>query len=112
MVEIDESVTVKNPKSKCGQFIVDYLGPKVKYRRIMSGLVAPKAPSDVYDQFRFLDPSILGFEEFTTFRARYEKIKQICMMSNKELYVKFKYTLGDIKTMTPAQMQWRAKQIN
>src|SRR5712691_1395605 len=53
-VVVDESVTIKNPDSKCGMFLASAIGPRVGYRRIMSGLVSPRSPTDLYNQFRFL----------------------------------------------------------
>jgi SNF2 family DNA or RNA helicase len=45
-------------------------------RRILSGLVAPQSPLDLFSQFQFLDPRILGFTSFYAFRARYAILKR------------------------------------
>lgn len=73
---VDESTAIKNWESKRTRFITE-LGRKAKYRRIMSGLVAPRDPLDLYSQFDFLDPGILGFNSFYGFRARYAVMKKM-----------------------------------
>jgi len=77
MIVIDESVCIKNPKSICSKYIVDVLAPLSMYRRIMSGLVAPRSPLDLYQQFKFLDWRILGIESYWVFKKRYAILKKI-----------------------------------
>jgi hypothetical protein len=91
---IDESVTIKNGDSICSKFCVNVLAPLFKYRRTLTGLVSPRSPLDVYYQFKFLDPKILGFDSFTAFRARYAKINRICMLPTHVIQEKFKTCLG------------------
>lgn len=80
VVAVDESVKIKNHESACGEFVVEQLRPKAAFRRILTGRITPRSPLDLWNQFRFLDPSILGHEEFTTFRARYAKMRRVCML--------------------------------
>jgi SNF2 family DNA or RNA helicase len=68
---VDESTTIKNPTSKRTKFVARRLGGVLRYRRILSGLIAPQSPLDVYSQFDFLRPGLLGFTNFWSFRARY-----------------------------------------
>lgn len=89
-VVVDESVTIKSPKSKAGRFFSGTLAGIAGYRRIMSGLVSPRSPSDLFNQFMFLDPTILGYWDFVTFRARYERVRNVCMLPNPILYAKLK----------------------
>jgi SNF2 family DNA or RNA helicase len=70
MMVIDESTSIKNPKAKRTKQVLG-LGQLAKYRRIATGLVAPKSPMDLYSQFEFLDRKILGFNSFYSFRARH-----------------------------------------
>jgi len=44
----------------------------------MTGTPVTKGPEDVYSQFKFLDPHILGYDSFYSFRARY------CVMGGYE----------------------------
>lgn len=71
MLVIDESTTIKNPSAKRTKFINRQLKPRANWRRILSGLPTPKSPLDLFSQFEFLDPSILGFKSYYGFKARY-----------------------------------------
>ena len=75
MIAVDESTTIKNPSAERTKFIVKALGPLGAYRRILTGLISPRSPLDVYSQFQFLDQKILGFSSYYAFRARYGIIK-------------------------------------
>jgi len=109
---IDESVTIKNPESNAGKFVAARLGTVAGWRRIMSGLVSPRSPTDLWNQFKFLDPSILGFEDFVAFRARYEKVKYVCMAPSSLLREKLRALVGDLQTLPGAQMALVARRIN
>ena len=80
---VDESVCIKSPKSICGMFCVNVLAPRAKYRRIMSGLVAPRSPLDLYQQFKFLDAKILGIDNYWIFKKRYAILKKIYPFANR-----------------------------
>ena len=67
----DESTALKNPSALRTRFIIRELKPLSDYRRILSGLPTPRSPLDLYSQFEFLDPRILGFNSYYAFRARY-----------------------------------------
>jgi SNF2 family DNA or RNA helicase len=71
MLAVDESTCIKNPKAKRAKFVCRTLGPHARARRILSGLPTPRSPLDIFMQFYFLDPRILGFPNYYTFRARY-----------------------------------------
>ena len=43
----------------------------LKYRRILTGTPITKNAADVYAQFKFLDPQILGYDSFYSFRNQY-----------------------------------------
>lgn len=60
---IDESGRIKNPESKRTEKIVN-LGAVADYRRILNGLPVSKSPFDLFSQFQFLDPRILGTSYF------------------------------------------------
>jgi SNF2 family DNA or RNA helicase len=71
MMVIDESTTIKNPTAKRTRYINMVLKEKANYRRILTGLPTPKSPLDIYSQFEFLDPKILGHRSYRSFRSRY-----------------------------------------
>ena len=68
VLAVDESTKIKN-NSERTKFIIKALKPLADYRRILSGLVAPRAPTDLYFQFDFLDSNILGWKSWYLFRA-------------------------------------------
>lgn len=76
MCVIDESTIIKNPSSKRTEFINEEIGPLAEWRRILSGLIAPRSPLDLYSQFEFLDRRILGHRSFYGFRATYAILKE------------------------------------
>lgn len=70
-VAIDESTRIKNHKAKRTKFILGALGSEAARRRILTGMVAPRAPLDLYAQFEFLNWRILGHKSYYSFRNRY-----------------------------------------
>lgn len=76
-VAIDESTVIKNPSAKRTKYINKAIRDNAAVRRIMSGLVTPRSPMDLYSQFEFLDPRILGHKSFYTFRAQYAIMRQM-----------------------------------
>lgn len=74
-VAIDESTCVKN-KSKRTKFVIEQIRPLAAWRRLLSGLATPRSPLDLYYQFEFLDPKILGHDSWYTFRASVAHLRQ------------------------------------
>lgn len=77
MVAIDESTRIKSPgakRTKAAQTLGDY----AEYRRILTGSPITKGVEDLYAQLRFLDPDVLGFNSYYTFRNRF------CIMGGYE----------------------------
>ena len=73
MFIIDESTTIKNHKAKRTINAVR-LGKYAYYKRILTGSPVTKSPLDLYSQAYFLDPSLLGFSSYFSFRARYANL--------------------------------------
>ena len=71
---IDESTTIKNPKAKRTKNILS-LSSICKYRRIMTGSPVTRNPLDLYSQCEFLDPRLLDFASYYSFRNRYAIMK-------------------------------------
>lgn len=85
---VDESSRIKTPRAKRTKNVIK-LGKMAKFRRVMSGTPVTQGPLDLYTQFKFLDPYILGFSSFYTFRNRYAimggfNAKQVIGYSNLE----------------------------
>ena len=74
LIAIDESTTIKNPKAKRTKNILSLSG-LAKYKRIMTGSPVTKNPLDLYSQCEFLDPRLLDFASYYSFRNRYAEMK-------------------------------------
>jgi hypothetical protein len=74
---VDESTRIKNPRAKRTRYINEEVAQLFAYRRIMSGLITPRSPLDLYSQYEFLSPRIIGHNSFYTFRARYAIMKKM-----------------------------------
>ena len=70
LLALDESQTIKSPSAKRSKLMIE-LGPLAVYRRDLTGTPITQGPLDIYTQMEFLDPEILGFGSFYSFRARY-----------------------------------------
>jgi len=66
---VDESSTIKTPGAKRTKNLI-VAGRRAKYRRILTGTPYTQAPLDIFSQFKFLTPQILG-NSFVAFRAEY-----------------------------------------
>lgn len=67
---VDEGQRIKNPEAKSTLEIVE-LAPYCAYRLDLTGTPIAKDLTDIYSQFRWLDPRILGYRYTSTFRADY-----------------------------------------
>jgi SNF2 family DNA or RNA helicase len=67
---VDESSRIKNHRSNVAKKS-EALGRICKYRTIMTGTSVTNGPMDLYMQFEFLDPDIIGVGDFYSFRNRY-----------------------------------------
>jgi hypothetical protein len=76
MVVVDESAVIKGHESERTGFVVE-LGKQARYRRILTGIMTPDSPLDLYSQFEFLSWRILRQRSFYGFRARYAVTKKI-----------------------------------
>lgn len=76
MMVVDESTRIRDDDSQRTEFICE-VGRLALARRIMTGLIAPRSPLNIYPQFRFLDQRILRQRSAWTFRQRYAVMEQI-----------------------------------
>jgi hypothetical protein len=67
---VDESNCIQNPGAERTKYIVR-TGPKSIKRRILTGTPMTKGLENLYSQFKFLDPNILGYTNFTAFKAHF-----------------------------------------
>jgi SNF2 family DNA or RNA helicase len=77
LMVIDESTCIKGVSTRTSRVrSVLALGKLAYARRILTGLVSPRSPLDLFSQFDFLDYRIIGFQSYYAFRARYAIIKK------------------------------------
>jgi len=69
-IGVDESQSIKNFKARRSE-VVQELGFKAAFTDILTGTSITKGVGDLYSQFQFLDPKILGFRSYYSFRNRY-----------------------------------------
>lgn len=73
LVAVDESSDIKSHKSARSENAVS-LARMSEYRGILTGTPLTKNPMDLYMQFEFLDPDIIGLGDFYSYRARYAEM--------------------------------------
>jgi hypothetical protein len=76
LMAVDESTKIKNYRAACTKSCLE-LGKLATSRRIMTGLITPRSPMDLYSQFEFLDWRILGHRSYFSYRARYAIMKEL-----------------------------------
>mgnify|MGYP003109213028 CR=1 FL=1 len=76
LMAIDESTTIKTPTAKRTKAIVA-LGKEAYYKRILTGSPVTKSPLDLFSQCYFLDPFLLNFFSYVSFRNRYAIMRRV-----------------------------------
>jgi hypothetical protein len=71
LIVVDESTIIKGESIRTEVIIELGNHPKVVGKRIMTGLVTPNSPLDLYWQFEFLNCKILGHRNFWAFKQHY-----------------------------------------
>jgi SNF2 family DNA or RNA helicase len=92
---IDESTTIKTPTAKRTKNIIN-LGKHAKYRRILTGSPITKNPLDLYTQCEFLDPYLLDFASYYSFRNRYAEMKTMHLRGRSIQVVSEFKNLGEL----------------
>lgn len=73
---IDEGTSIKNSRSKRAKNTIKFAHAKCNVRGILTGTPTAKRPLDVWNMYRFLDPSIIGVSE-TAFKAKYAVLSSV-----------------------------------
>jgi hypothetical protein len=89
MVVIDQSASISNPSAKRTEFLIDDVAEHKNscYKRIMDGDPVAEGADELYSQFKFLDPWIIGHDTWTAFKAEYciiNKWRAVCGYANLE----------------------------
>ena len=95
VVAVDESTTIKTPTARRTKNIIK-LGLNAKYKRIMTGSPITKNPLDLYTQCEFLDPWLLDFASYYSFRNRYAEMKTMHVRGRSIQVVKEFRHLGEL----------------
>jgi len=74
LLVIDQSASIKNPQAKRTKFLIDKCSRLAAYRRVLDGQPVAEGASELYSQFKFLDPWIIGHDTWTGFKAEFCKI--------------------------------------
>ena len=75
LIAIDESTTIKNPKSKRTKSLLK-IAKHFRYKRILTGSPITQSPMDLYSQCEFLEEGSLGHSSFYSFQGRYAILNQ------------------------------------
>lgn len=70
LMVIDESSRIKSPGAKRTKNAIK-LGEEAAYRRILTGMPVTQGPLDLYSQFYFLDPDIISYGSYYSFRNHF-----------------------------------------
>lgn len=70
MLILDESTGIKNPRAARTKELID-LAPLASCRAILTGTPITRGIEDLWAQYQFLDPEIIGMSNFYAFRGRY-----------------------------------------
>jgi len=67
---VDESSRIKTPEAKRTQRTIEF-GPMSDYRLILNGTPIALGIHDLWSQYEFLDPNIIGSGDYWAFKTRY-----------------------------------------
>lgn len=70
VVILDESTKIRSPKAAITKLCCDKLD-YVPYKSILTGLPNPESSMDYFSQFKFLNGSFMGFDNFWKWRAHF-----------------------------------------
>tara|TARA_R110001583_G_scaffold1701_2_gene13116 strand:+ start:680 stop:2113 length:1434 start_codon:yes stop_codon:yes gene_type:complete len=70
LLAVDESTIIKSPSAKRTKAMIHF-SRFAKYRRILTGSPVTKSPLDIFSQCDFLNPHLLGFSSYYSFRNRF-----------------------------------------
>lgn len=73
MLVVDESSRIKNPSARRTKRVTS-LGNFAVCKRILSGTPAPNSPADLFSQFHFLKPGLIGTTSYRAFVAQYAEL--------------------------------------
>lgn len=99
---IDESSRIKTPNKVRTDRCIE-LGRLAPKRLLLSGTSVTQGIEDLYTQYKFLDPQIIGFDSYYTFRANYCVLMSMEVAPNRTVQKIIGYQNEDelIKSIKP-----------
>lgn len=82
MMVVDESNDIKNPTAKRSQTVCE-MGKLATARRILTGTPLTRSPQDLFMQFHFLKPGLIGTKSYRAFTSEY---CELLTMDDPEMY--------------------------
>ena len=79
---VDEASKIKTRTSERTKTLIR-LGRKARMRRILTGSPVTQSPLDLWSQCEFLEPGLLGFRNFLSFRAHFCEIQPMYLGKRK-----------------------------
>lgn len=102
LMAVDESDTIKTPSATRTR-VLWRLGRRAAYRRILTGTPVSETPLSAYAQFKFLSPILLGFNNFTAFKAHFAEWTQRRTANGREYPELIRYrNLDELKRLIDA----------
>lgn len=101
-VAVDESQRIKNAQAARTK-VMHSIGKACGFRSVLTGTSITKGMEDLYSQYYFLDPMIIGHKSFFTFRNRYCQMggfegKQIVGYTNTNELIELVKPFTDVVT--------------
>jgi len=107
MMVVDESTRIKTYNAATTKAVVE-AGREAVYRRLLNGTPITQSPLDLYSQFLFLNPAILGKTTYTAFRNRYAVVKRSLKRSGLHKFRSYCFNQGiDPKTVKLEALTYR-----
>lgn len=95
MMIVDESTAIRNDRALRTKAVMRLAG-FADLRRILTGMISPRSPLDLYSQFEFLDWRILGHESIFTFKRRYCVLEEMRVYAGLDKKKKPKFRKFDV----------------
>lgn len=67
---VDESSRIKNPSAVRTKRVIE-VGPHFEWRMVLNGTPIAKGIQDLWSQYEFIDPNIIGSGDYWAFKTRY-----------------------------------------
>jgi superfamily II DNA or RNA helicase len=91
-VIVDEGAKIKNPQSKISKTLTEAFR-NVKHRALLNGLLTPESYLDIFQQFKYLHGSFLGYKNYYTFR------QDLFYLPDSDYYFEWKPNPGTIELL-------------